>query len=224
MRETVLLRDILPEQIIILLNELVDKLSDLTSSFLDAIKLLNEMRIGEARKKLRDTMKIESEADIVRKKIIDLLEESRIDPGFKEDFFHLIKRIDSVADWIKEAARELIIIPYLEIPQPIREGMEKLIDKVVKLAEKVNKAIKSAMSGEYEEAVRLINDIERLEEEADQVNLENRGKLLEYSEQLKPFTLALLIHDLNQDLEEAADSCEDVGDYLRALIASWKKI
>ncbi|ADI31894.1 Putitive phosphate transport regulator [Staphylothermus hellenicus DSM 12710] len=217
-------KDILPEQIIILLDELVDKLSDLTGSFLDSIKLLNEMRIGEARRKLRDTMKIESEADIVKKKIIALLEESRIDPGFKEDFFHLIKRIDSVADWIKEAARELIIIPYLEVPQPIREGIEKLIDKVVELAEKVNRAIKSTMSGEYGEAVELISEIEKLEEEADQINLENRGKLLEYSEQLKPITLALLVHDLNQDLEEAADSCEDVGDYLRALIASWKRI
>lgn len=218
-----MIRDILPEQIIDLLEEYADKLSDLTNTFLESIKLMNEIRVGEARKRLRDAMRLESEADKIRRKIIDLLEESRIDPGFKEDFFHLIKRIDAVADWIKEAARELIIIPYLEVPQPIREGIEQLIDKVVELTEKVNDAIKHTLHGEYNDAVKLIGDIEELEEEADQINVENRGKLLEYSEQIKPFTLAILIHDLNQDLEEAADSCEAVGDYLRALIVSWRR-
>jgi predicted phosphate transport protein (TIGR00153 family) len=223
MRDNVLFREILPEEIIELLNEYIDKLEDLTNTFLDAIKLLNELRMGEARRKLTDAMNIESEADNIRRKIIEILEKTRIDPGFKEDFFHLIKRLDSIADWIKEAARELIIIPYLEIPQDIREGLEKLIDKVVDLSEKVGDAIRATVNGNYEEAIKLISEIEALEEEADQVNLENRGKLLKYADQFKPYTLAILVHDLNQDLEEAADSCENAGDYLRALIISWRK-
>ena len=216
-------KEVLPVKIIELLGEYVDLVVDIADTFHDSLKLLNEIRTGEARKKLADTMKIESKADSIRRQIIDILEETRIDPGFKEDFFHLVKKIDSVADWIKEAARELLIIPYLETPQPIREGINNLAGKVVEAARATGEAIKRAMDGELRIAEELIAKVERLEEEADKANVENRGKLLDYADQIKPFTLAILLHDLNQDLEEAADACEDAVDYLRALIVSWSK-
>ncbi|MCD6196484.1 MAG: DUF47 family protein [Staphylothermus sp.] len=216
-------REILPEQIIMLLEEYVDKLNDIAESFKESISLLNEMRTGEARKKLADTMRIENEADRIRRKIIEFLEESRIDPGFKQDFFHFIKVLDRIIDWIKEASRELTVLPYLEIPQPLREGIEDLVEKVVEATEKIAEATKHTLQGNYEEATRIISEIEKIEEEADEINVNNRGKLLELADNIKPYTMAILIHDLNQDLEEAADSCEDAGDYLRAMLVSWKR-
>ncbi len=216
-------REILPEQIIMLLEEYVDKLNAIVESFKESISLLNEMRTGEARKKLADTMRIENEADSIRRKIIEFLEESRIDPGFKQDFFHFIKVLDRIIDWIKEASRELTILPYLEIPQPLREGIEDLIEKVVEATKKIAEATKHMLKGNYEEATKIIGEIEKIEEEADEINVSNRGKLLELADYIKPFTMAILIHDLNQDLEEAADSCEDAGDYLRAMLVSWRR-
>lgn len=204
-----------------LLFSYLEKIQDAVSSFEDAVSLLNEMRTGEARVKLADTMKCEKDADKIRRKIIDYMEKEHVEPEFKEDFFHLIKRVDLIADWIKEAARELTVMPYLEIPAPIREKLEELMDKVEELAKKVVKAITFFIEEKYSEAWRLIDEIEALEEEADEINVSIRGMLLEYSNQIKPCPLAILIHEFNTELEEAADACEDAGDYIRALIVQY---
>jgi uncharacterized protein Yka (UPF0111/DUF47 family) len=92
----------------------------------------------------------------------------------------------------------------------------------VKASEVIAESVKQALTGNYEKAEELIRRVEVLEEDVDQVNMENRSKLLEYSDEIKPYTLAILLHDFNQDLEEAADACEYAGDYLRALLIAWK--
>lgn len=206
-----------------LMDKYLDKICGTVEAFSDAISFLNDMRSGEARRALADSMRSEKEADELRRKIVDFLEESSIDPDLKEDYFHLIKRVDLIADWVKEAARSVSIIPYLEVPAGLREGYERLLDLVEEMTRKTCKAIRLLLESKYDEASRLVDEIERLEEEADQVNVSNREKLLEYSEQIKPYALAILLHEFNTALEEAADACEDAGDYIRALIVVYKK-
>ena len=218
-----LIKEILPQQITDLLEEYTEYIRNIINKFRTAIKLLNEMRIGEARTRFAEIVKIQKEADNTRKRIITLLEEVRLDPGFKHDFFHLVRRLDRITDWIKEAARELTIIPYLEIPEDIRRGVEKLIDEIVEATEDIVDAVEKTVEGDYEEARKLIERVEEIEERADEIDVENRGKLLKYHDQFKPYTLAILVHDLNHDLEEAADACQEAGDYLRALIVGWAR-
>jgi len=218
-----LIREILPERITELLFSYIDKIEEIADRFSRAIKLLNEVRVGEARAELAEAMKVQSEASRVRNEIISLLEEVRIDPGFKEDFFHLIKRLDRIVDWIKEASRELTIIPYLELPDAVRKGLEKLIDKVLEAVEDIVEAVEKMLDTEYSEAKELIEEVEKLEEEADEIDVENRGKLIELHDQFSPVTLAILVHDLNHDLEQVADACREAGDYLRALIVGWAR-
>lgn len=218
-----MIKEILPEQLVDMLEDYMEHIRSIINKFRTAFKLMNEMRIGEARSSFAETLKIQDRADQARKKIIAMLEEARLDPGFKQDFFHLVKRLDRITDWIKEAARELTIIPYLEVPEDIRNGIEKLIDQIVEATEDIVDAVEKTIDGEYGEARKLIERIEMIEEKADEIDLENRGKLLTLHDQFKPYTLAILIHDLNHDLEEAADACREAADYLRALIVGWAK-
>jgi len=216
-----LLREILPEDLIKLLERYADYLNRIIENFSKGMRLINEIRIGEARGVFAKVIELQIEADNIRKQIVSILEEIRIDAAFKEDLFHLVKRIERTLDWIKEASRELTIIPYLEIPNNIRNGIEELINTIVKSAGKVVEAIKSTLNGEYDRVKILVEEIESLEEKADEIDLSNRSKLIKYHDQIKPCTLAILIHDLNRDLEEAADSCREVADYLRAIIVGW---
>ncbi|MEM0380201.1 MAG: DUF47 family protein [Desulfurococcaceae archaeon] len=216
-----MLREILPEDLIKLLERYADYLNRIIENFSKGMRLINEIRIGEARGVFAKVIELQIEADNIRKQIVSILEEIRIDAAFKEDLFHLVKRIERTLDWIKEASRELTIIPYLEIPNNIRNGIEELINTIVKSAGKVVEAIKSTLNGEYDRVKILVEEIESLEEKADEIDLSNRSKLIKYHDQIKPCTLAILIHDLNRDLEEAADSCREVADYLRAIIVGW---
>ncbi len=216
------LREVLPSQVIELLGKYLDKIRETAVDFGDAIRLLGEVRVGEARKKLSDSMRREEEADRIKKKIFDLLEEARMDPAVKEQLFYMVTRIDDIADWFKEAARELIIIPYLETPQAIRDGLEKMVKLAVEAAEKTIEAYKKVLEGEGD-VKDLVALVDELEEEADMVNLENRGKLLDLGYEIKPYTLAILLHDYNQDLEEATDACQNASDFLRALMVAWMR-
>lgn len=218
-----MIREILSEKLAELMLEYVDLVEDITSRFSHAIKLLNEIRVGEARAKLAEVFKIQSKAIRVRNEIIKFLEGIRIDPALKEDLFHLVKRLDRITDWIKEASRELTIIPYLELPDKVRRGLEKLMDKALSAVEKTAEAVKEMIEGNYDRVRELVDEIESLEEEADEIDVENRGKLLELHNQFNPYTLAILVHDLNRDLEEVADACREAGDYIRALIVGWAR-
>ncbi|RLG82500.1 MAG: DUF47 domain-containing protein [Thermoprotei archaeon] len=211
------------ERIKPLMNKYLDKIYDTISAFASAIESLNDLRTGEARAKLTESMDHEKEADTIRRQLVALLERSHVDPDLKEDFFHLIKRLDFIADWIKEAARELTVIPYLEIPAPIREQLEKLLNKVVIMTDKVCKAVRALLNNEYEKASKITDEIETIEEEADEINVQIRGMLIDYADQIKPCSLAILIQEFNTDLEQAADACEDAGDYVKALIVSYSK-
>ena len=201
----------------------IEKIDDVVEHFKTAIGYFNEMRVGEARRELASSMDAEKEADELRRKMVYLLETSEINPELKEDLFHLIKRIEVIADFVKDAASTLTIIPYLEVPVELREGYEKMINKVYEATKKVCKAVEALLEGEYTTASRLADEVEALEEEADMIDVDNRGKLLDYGEKLKPYTLAILLHDLILDLEEAANACEDAADYIRALIVVYSE-
>jgi len=218
------LKDVLPQEVVDLLGEYTNSLHSIISEFRKAMKLLNDIRIGEARASFAKVVEIDKRAVKARDQIVVLLEQSRIDPALKEDLFHLVKALDRITDWVKEASRELTIIPYLEVPEAIRRGLERMIDVIVEAVENVVKAVEAAINGDYKTVTELAAKVEQLEEKADEIDVENRGMLVRLHDQIKPCTLALLIHDLNHDLEETADACRNAVDYLRAIVIGWGRM
>ncbi|WP_440059346.1 DUF47 domain-containing protein [Thermogladius sp. 4427co] len=218
------LSDLLPEDGIKALRKYVENLTKSVDLFAKSLKLLNEVRIGDARSLLAEVVKKRNEANQERLKLIEIIENSRLEPSVKEDILHFVKRLDAIGDHVKEAARELTIMPYLEIPHPIREGLNKLADKVVLAVSHIAEAVDHLINGEHEKSLELVNRVLEIEEEADRIDVENRGRLIEFSEAIKPCTLAILIHDFNRDLENAADACAETADYMHILITTWLQI
>jgi len=218
-----LLRDVLSDHVIEEMMEYIETIEDMVHRFSDAMKLLNNFRISEARSKFKETADIQDRVEAIKKNLLNRIEEMRLEATFKEDIFHLIKRLDAVSDWVKEASRELTIIPYLDVPQDVRRGIDRLINIVVNAVKSTVTAIKHVLNNEIDKARELIDLVNELEEKADMIDVENRGLLLKLHDQFKPLTLAILIHDLNRDLEEAVDACRDVADYLRLIISRWIK-
>ncbi len=218
------LSDIMPEEALESLREYLKNLIKSIDLFRKSLKLLNEVRVGEARSLLAEVVKARSEANKSRLRLIEVIENSRLEPSVKEDILHFIKRLDAISDNVKEAARELTIMPYLEIPSPIRDGLNRLADMVLQAASHVAEATERLIAGEHKRALELVNKVLEIEEEADRVDVDNRGKLIVYADVIKPSTLAILIHDFNRDLENAVDSCAEAADYLHILITTWLQI
>jgi predicted phosphate transport protein (TIGR00153 family) len=214
----------MPEEALESLREYLKNLIKSVDLFRKSLKLLNEVRVGEARSLLAEVVKARSEANKSRLRLIEVIENSRLEPSVKEDILHFIKRLDAISDNVKEAARELTIMPYLEVPSPIRDGLNRLADLVLQAASHVAEATERLIAGEHKRALELVNKVLEIEEEADKVDVDNRGKLIVYADVIKPSTLAILIHDFNRDLENAVDACAEAADYLHILITTWLQI
>ena len=55
---------------------------------------------------------VEMKADSLRRDMISILSESGISPIERQDLMDLVRAIDWVADWSREAGRILVIIPF----------------------------------------------------------------------------------------------------------------
>lgn len=215
------LSDILTAKAIKVLIDFLSNLEKIAKSFSTSLDLLNTMRVGEARVQLAEVLKQEEKGKELRTRLEELIVSSRLEPSLKEDLLNFVIKADAIGDHIKEAARELTILPLLEIPAEIRNGILELSKLSITALQQLVAAAKKTIEGDNAKALEDIEKINRYEDMADGVDLANRGLLLTLSDRLKPVTMAILIHDLNKDLEDSVDACQVAGEYLKLIILTW---
>jgi len=159
----------------------------------------------------------EKEADNLRRSVLRLLAESPMEPDLKTYFARVIRRADFIADWALEAVRILEIVSREESPpEEFREMVRKMVEHVVKEAEKTNNSIKNVYSEAFE-TLELCDQVEGLEEEVDRIYQEARITALKL---FKNYSTPLVVFwcDLLEAIEMVADICEDTCDNIRELV------
>jgi uncharacterized protein Yka (UPF0111/DUF47 family) len=126
-----------------------------------------------------------------------------------------MKRVDMVADWSRESTRILSATPMQDVPDSLRKAAVDIVEGVRECATALRKCINS-MAEKPEEALKAADDVERLEEKVDDL-FENSRRLLAKEEKLK-VGAAILMNELFEAIELAADSCEDACDHVRVII------
>ncbi|MEM4655028.1 MAG: DUF47 family protein [Thermosphaera sp.] len=211
------------EDTIELMMEFLLNLEKIVKSFNSSLEFLDNLMIGEARVKLAEVMRLEEKGKEVRTKLEELIVSARLEASLKEDLLNFILRVDAIGDRIKEASRELTILPFLETPSEIRKGIVEISKISIKSVQQLISAARKTIEGDLDKALEDIKLLSDYEEKADALDISNRGLLLSLSERLKPFTISILIHDLNKDLEDSVDTCQVAGEYLRLIILAWLK-
>jgi predicted phosphate transport protein (TIGR00153 family) len=159
---------------------------------------------------------LEMKADSLRRDMITKLTEREIFPSERQDLMELVRAVDWVADWSREAGRILVIIPFEKAPEEMKataQNMSKAsLDAVSLLAESINELIKDNLK-----AIELADKVELLEEDVDEFYSEARKNLatLDYSE----FSLGelILLNEFLDAIETVADWCENTVDIVRAI-------
>jgi len=217
----VLLSDVLPSDLVGLLERYARSLKDAAEEFARAVELINDVRIGEARSAFANTVKLLDETSPLKTEIEERVVELSLDPGFKEELLSLVGMLDGVGDSIKEAAREFTIVPFLELPQKLREGVIRLSRSASRAIALLAESLGLVISGKYKELEDLFKKLIAVEEEADALNLENRAVMLELSEKIKPYALQLMTYHLVVHLEEITDLCTQVAQRARLVVHAW---
>ncbi|MBS7611947.1 DUF47 family protein [Candidatus Bathyarchaeota archaeon] len=189
---------------------------DCVESLYNAIKT-SISGLEDPTKKLKELSHKEMEADYIRRVILNELSASELTPDDKAALMDLVRRIDWIADWAREAGRLMSII---------RVGglSEELKSVILRMAERVNESthnVKSTISlllSDVEKSLESADRVERLEEEVDDIYEECRKVFVKMGS-CRDATLGetIMVAQFLDALENVADWCENTVDQVRVI-------
>jgi predicted phosphate transport protein (TIGR00153 family) len=164
---------------------------------------------------------IESEADTIRREILEDISKGELNPNVRMDLSHLIKRIDDVANCANGVGRRIGNIDKDFWNQSSQETIDYLlqeIDKTVECAELLDDIIIN-LSTSRDRIKELAIDINKIEHEVDVLSLKVRASLQKTNYSINIFT-GVLIDSTLTFLDSISDSIEEVADYIQLLTVS----
>ncbi|MEM2272601.1 MAG: DUF47 family protein [Candidatus Bathyarchaeia archaeon] len=158
---------------------------------------------------------VEEEIDSLRRTVFEELTRGILPSRDREDIMHLVKRLDQMADFVKDSARSILILLDYEIVDEILRSFLDMVSNLVRCAATLKESLR-LLSENPEKAREMSLKVEEEENKVDKHHLKIKSLLLKYGDEINPAVL-IVLKDLADHMEDAADSCADVGDYIRVL-------
>lgn len=181
-------------------NNLIDAARALVNLFADYRDV--EAKIAEIRR-------IEHQGDEMTHSVLRKLNQTFITPFDREDIHTLASSLDDVVDFINAACARIIMYRITD-PPPEAGALARLI---LAQSEELGKAVTHLQKSD--DVLRHCVEINRLENEADQVSRVAIGRLFDHEKD--PITL-IKIKELLEFLETATDKAEDVANVLETVV------
>lgn len=189
----------------------IDTVTDLESSIAAALN----KREAEAKRFIERLFMKEEEIDSLRRTIFEESTKGSLPLNDREDLMHLVKRLDVMADHVKDSARSLLLLLEAKIPQALWDAYAEMAKDLVECATVLRQSIEKLGSNQAE-AKALAEKVDDVEKKADEKYLKIKGFLLKSNGEVNCAALVIL-KDLVESMEQVADSCDDTADYVRVL-------
>jgi predicted phosphate transport protein (TIGR00153 family) len=160
----------------------------------------------------------EHEIDELRRTVFEELTRGSLLSKDREDIMHLVKRLDQMADHVKDASRAVILLLETKVPKELWKQFAQTAKDLVVGAKTLLKAIEK-LGTDPPKAMELAKQIDEIEGQVDEKYLKSKELLLKYSNEIDAATI-LLLKDLIEEMEHVADACDDTADYVRVLTVS----
>ena len=163
-----------------------------------------------------DISKMEMQADELRREMVKELTEGEMFPEERDDLMELVRAVDWVADWSKEAGRILGTINFGKAPDEIKEATLNMVKANMKCVLVLSECVK-ALPVDKAEALSLADEVEILEETID--DLYNVARKHFATLDFPGFTVGslILLNEFLDSIETIADWCENTADIVRAI-------
>lgn len=167
----------------------------------------------------------EAEADTLKNELRVHLPRSLFMPVDRRDLLEILDVQDSIADTAQDIAGLLMERP-MEVPKPLQEPLCALARRCLdtcehagKIIEELDELLATGFRGREATAVEeMLDELNRIEDETDDMGLELTRKLFEHEDEMNPVSV-ILWYRLIEWIGDLADYAEKVGDRLRLLIA-----
>ncbi len=159
--------------------------------------------------------KSERKADDIKRVIIRELSEGFIHPIDREELIRLVLTVDDIAAYVKAACRRACLVDPKDVDPIIRDYMIEMITRIVKSVKLLKEAIE-VLRKEPKKALELADNVERLEEEVDEIRIKALAEVLKLCDKSRP-SVCLMAKDIVDSLENSEDRCEDSADVIRSI-------
>jgi len=181
----------------------------------EAIVAASEGKRVDFKDRLKTLFSHETEIDDLRRVVFEELTKEPIPPKYREDLLHIVKRLDVMADQVKDSARNVKLILGAQIPPEIWSANTRIAETLVKEATLLGSTIET-LSIAPPQAKELARKVDEQENIVDDEYLKTKALLAKYTKQLD-FATILVLKDLLECMEQIADICADTADYIRVL-------
>ena len=199
-----------------LAHEQITKAFDTVTWLHKATKSFSEGNMTEAKKYIENLYKAEEDVDKLRTDVfMELSKGAALVADYREDLLHLVKRLDTLADHTKDAARCLEMLSETEIPQELCQKTVFMTSKLVETAQTLRNSIEK-ISTEPAEAIEQARKVGEIEHILDEEYLRAKSLFVKYGAEIN--CGAMVIFDaLIEFIEHAADMGADTADYILVL-------
>ena len=207
------------------LRELGVKVRACTAAVPELFEVFFEGDYEAVHAKAEEISHLEHEADVAKDKVRDKLPKTIFLPVDRRDLLDVIAILDAVADSAEDVAILFTLRkmePHEELVAPLKKLLRRVmavVDQTVAVLEQLDVLVEAGFEGP--EAVRLkemIDELNRLEHEADIVQDDLARKLFALEDEIKPGSLFLWNKILNK-VGDIANTAEKMGNRLRLFIA-----
>lgn len=159
--------------------------------------------------------KYEKEADDIKRRVLSELSREVFHPIDREELVRLALTSDDVAAFAKDWARRLTLMDPANVPKEILSKLYKMADNAYQATLLMRKAAEKLLT-EPKEVLDIANEIERLEEETDDIRHDVFKDVLRYCEESK-ISQCIMVKEVMDSIENSMNKCEDVADTMRSI-------
>jgi predicted phosphate transport protein (TIGR00153 family) len=181
-------------------------------------KVIDELAAGNAELVAtywNSVFELERRADEVKRRILAELASEAFHPIDREEIVRLVLTTDDVAAYAKAWSRRAVLYLPERVPEGIGRALREMAAKVEEAARYIRRAVEH-LPKDPRSVLEIANAIEGLEEAVDDIRHDVFREILRYCER-GSVSRCLLLKEIMDSIENAADRCEDVADVLRGI-------
>jgi predicted phosphate transport protein (TIGR00153 family) len=196
-----------------LAQEQITKALDTVTLLHQTTKSISEGKKKEALQSIDNLFKVEEEVDRLRTEVFkEMSKGAALFADYREDLMHLVKRLDTLADHVKDGARCIKMLVDSQIPKELWENTTCTTAKLVECAHALRTSIEK-ITADPPGAIEGAKKVQDIEHEIDEGYLKTKSLFVKYGDQMNSGTM-VIFDDLVEFIEQAADMCADTADYI----------
>ena len=190
-----------------------DRIVDAARAFSNLVEHYNDLKLRD--QYTQEVDKAERAADRVTHEVSKAIHKTFITPIDREQIHSLINDMDDVADLIQDSAETMALYDV----QHMTEEIKHLTSLSLRCCERVREAVRQlsqiAEPKHAEAALKICEEIDKLESDADRVMRSAMSRLFREESDVRELIKLKAIYEL---LESITDRCEDVANDIEGIV------